>query len=229
VGERDWSGALTEARRSLYSIPADLETLELIARLGRQAGQPALSAEAWGRLAALRQADAVPSIKQARALLQAKDFTGAITAGTEAARRDPGNPEAFQVKGLAQLSSGELGGAIASFQTVIGLQPDHGYAMNNLGLAYLRANRNAEAVEILEEAVEHLPTVAYVHNNLGVAYERVGRGDDAKAAYQEAMDLSPKYVKARLNAARVAKSTIDLEGAPESDTMSDVPHPMPEP
>jgi Flp pilus assembly protein TadD len=229
MGERDVSGALTEARRSLFSSPSDVETLELIATLGRQAGQPSLSAEAWSRIAAQRPTDAVPSIKQARALLQAKDFKGASSAGAEAARRDPGNPEAFQVMGLAQLSRGELAGAISSFKTVIGLQPDHGYAMNNLGLAYLRANRNDEAVEILEEAVEHLPTVAYVHNNLGVAYERVGRGDDAKVAYQEAMDLSPKYVKARLNAARVAKGTVELDGAPESDTLSDVPHPMPEP
>ncbi|MCU0695882.1 MAG: tetratricopeptide repeat protein [Myxococcaceae bacterium] len=227
--ERDFSGALTEARRSLFSSPGDVETLELIAKLGRQAGQPALSADAWGRIATQRATDAVPPIKQARAFLQAKDFAGAITAGKEAARRDPGNPEAFQVTGLAQLSSGDLSGAIASFKTVIGLQPDHGYAMNNLGLAYLRANRNDEAVEILEEAAEHLPTVAYVHNNLGVAYERVGRGEDAKVAYQDAMDLSPKYVKARLNAARVAKGTVELDGAPESDTLSDVPHPMPEP
>jgi Flp pilus assembly protein TadD len=229
MGERDFGGALTEARRALFSSPTDAETLELVAKLGRQAGQPSLSAEAFRRIAEQRSTDAVPTIKQARALLQAKDFTGAIAAGREAARRDPGNPEAFQVTGLAQLSSGDLLGAITSFKTVIGLQPDHGYAMNNLGLAYLRANRNDEAVEILEEAVDHLQTVAYVHNNLGVAYERVGRGDDAKSAYQEAMDLSPKYVKAKLNAARVAKGTIETDGEPEAETMSDVPHPMPEP
>lgn len=224
--DQDLKGALTEARRALFTSPGDTEVLELIATLGRQAGQPALSAEAWGRLAEQRPGDAITCIKQARAFLKAKDFTGAITAGQEAQRRDPGNPEAFQVTGLAQLSNGDLSAAITSFKTVIGLQPDHGYAMNNLGLAYLRANLNEQAVEILEEAVEHLPTVAYVHNNLGVAYERVGRGEDAKHAYQEAMDLSPKYVKARLNAARVAKSPVPVDG--EDGTMSDVPHPMPE-
>jgi len=224
---QDPKGALTEARRALFTSPSDSETLELIATLGRVAGQPSLSAEAWGRLAQQRPSDAVVCIKQARACLQAKDFVGAIAAGKEASTRDPGNPEAFQATGIAQLASGDLTGAITSFRTVVALQPDHGYAMNYLGLAYLRANRNDEAVEILEEAIEHLPTVAYVHNNLGVAYERVGRGDDAKHAYQAAMDLSPKYVKARLNAARVAKSPVEEDATPD-ETMSDMPHPMPE-
>ena len=66
-----------------------------------------------------------------------------------------------------------------------------------------------------------------MQNNLGVALERVGRGDEAKAAYQHAMDLSPKYVKARINAARVAKAP-KADEAQLDDTMSDVPHPMPE-
>ncbi|MBM4778794.1 MAG: tetratricopeptide repeat protein [Archangiaceae bacterium] len=224
VQDQDPKGALTEARRALFSAPGDAETLELIAKLGRQAGQPSISAEAWGRLAQQRSGDAIASIKQARALLHAKDFGAAITAGREAATRDPGNPEAFQVTGLAQLSSGDLQGAITSFKTVIALQPDHGYAMNNLGLAYLRANMNEQAVEVLEDAIEQLPNVSYVQNNLGVAYERVGRADDAKHAYQQAMDLSPKYVKARVNAARVAKSPVELDG--DDTTMSDVPHPI---
>ena len=80
----------------------------------------------------------------------------------------------------------------------------------------------------LEHAAEVLPNVAYVHNNLGVALERVGRGDEAKAAYQQAMDLSPKYVKARINAARVAKVSQPTEEPQVDDTLSDLPHPMPE-
>ncbi len=227
----DAKGALTEARRAVFSSPTDEEALELAARLARQVGKPQLAAEAWGRLAAMREGDALPLIQQARALHQAKDFAGAVIAGREAIGRDAENAEGHHAVGLAQLSMGELTGAIASFKKVLELEPDHGWALNNLGFAYLRANENEKAVEVLEQAAEKLPTVAYVHNNLGVALERVGRKDEAKAAYQQAMDLSPKYVKARVNAARVAKAEAEpeLDVTPlEPETASDVPHPKPE-
>jgi Flp pilus assembly protein TadD len=47
--------------------------------------------------------------------------------------------------------------------------------------------------------------VAYVHNNLGVAYERLGRTEEAQAAYATATQLSPRYVKARVNSNRMGK------------------------
>ncbi|MCA2977193.1 MAG: hypothetical protein INH37_02805, partial [Myxococcaceae bacterium] len=69
LDDGDVRGALAEARRALFSSPDDTEVLELIATLGRQASQPSLSADAWGRIAAQRSTDAIPSIKQARAHL----------------------------------------------------------------------------------------------------------------------------------------------------------------
>ena len=226
VSEGDVKGGLAEARRALFTTPSDVETLTTVARLARRAGQPELSAEAWGRVAAQTPDDATPLIQQARVLLQLKDYSGAVIAGREAISRDPGNPEAFQVTGIGQLALNELKGAIASFEKTVELAPNHGWAHNNLGFAALRANENEMAVAALERAAELLPQVAYVHNNLGVALERVGRGDEAKAAYQQAMDLSPKYVKARINAARVARV-----GQPTSEQIIEEPtdvHPMPE-
>lgn len=227
--EGDVKGALLEARRALFSTPSDVETLTTVAKLARRAGQPALAAEAWGRVAGLTPDDALPLISQARALIQLKDYAGAVMAGRDASARDSGNVEAFQVTGIAQLAMNELGGAIASFEKAVELEPNHGWALNNLGFACLRANQNEKAVFALEHAAEVLPNVAYVQNNLGVALERVGRGDEAKAAYQHAMDLSPKYVKARINAARVAKVNVTPEEPQVDETMSDLPHPMPEP
>jgi Flp pilus assembly protein TadD len=228
----DVKGALVEARRALFTTPDDVETLSRIAKLGRRARQPGVTAEAFGRIATLTPTDATPCIAQGRVLLDAKDGVGAIAAGRQAITRDEGNPEGWQILGLGQLSTNDLPGAIASFEKAVELAPNHGWALNNLGFAYLRANENKKAAEVLQRASVLLPTVAYVQNNLGVALERTSRPDDAKAAYQHAMDLSPKYVKARINAARMARvSQPELE-VDDGESVSDVPadvHPMPEP
>jgi Flp pilus assembly protein TadD len=226
VLDGDVRGALVEARRALYSTPEDEDTLRQIAKLARRAKQAGLSAEAWGRLAALKPGDPSPVLQQGKALLELKDYAGAIAAGREAVARDEGNPEGYQLTGLAQLSTNELAGAIASFEKAVELSPQHGWALNNLGFACLRASQNERAVEVLDRAAALLPQVAYVQNNLGVALERVGRADEAKAAYLHAMDLSPKYVKARLNAARVAKAPTGERPAEPDEAPIDA-HPLP--
>ena len=156
------------------------------------------------RLAKLQPEDARPLIQQSRLLLSMKDYQGAIGIGTEAAKREENNPEAYQAIGRAHLNLGQLAPAIAMFEKVISLQPEHGHALNNLGFAYLRANRNEEALTVLTRAAELLPNTAWVHNNLGVALERTGRLEEAKEAYARSSFLSPKYVNAQLNVARVA-------------------------
>jgi Flp pilus assembly protein TadD len=239
VSEGDVKGGLAEARRAVYSSPTDTEALTVAARLARRTGQPVMAAEAWGRVALESPDDAVPLIEQARALYVAKDYPGTVMAGREAIGRDDENPEAHHIVGLAQLSMGELKGAIQSFERTVQLEPGHGWALNNLGFCYLRANENEKAAKVLGEAAEKLPHVAFVQNNLGVALERVGRTEEAKSAYQKAMDLSPKYVKARINAARVARA--EAEGLEGEDVPAAIPvtspveteppagaHPMPE-
>jgi tetratricopeptide (TPR) repeat protein len=215
----DFDGALTEARRALFDEPGDVPTLEEIARNARRIGAHDIRLEALNRLAAMLPEDPAPLIQQARMHLSLKRFDEALAAGMIAVKRGPEEPEAYQVLGRAHLAKGELAPAIAQFEKVLALKPEHGYALNNLGFAYLRANRNQDAVEVLRRAVEALPYVAYVHNNLGVALERVGRIGEAKGAYEAASFLSPKYVKAQVNASRIARlAPMDIldGGAPES-------------
>ncbi len=221
--EGDVKGALLEARRALFSTPADVETLTTVAKLSRRNGQHDLASEAWARIAVLTPDDAMPLIQHARTLMQLKNFEEAVQSARQAIERDPENAEPFQVMGKALLSLNNLSEAIASFERAVEINPEHGWALNNLGFAYLRANQNEQAVSVLERAVQVLPTAASVHNNFGVALERTGRNDEAKAAYQESMDLSPKYVKARLNAARVAKVQV-----PQLDELMNELHAMPE-
>jgi Flp pilus assembly protein TadD len=203
--EADLAGALLELRYALHDAPEDEEALSALARLAPHTGAPRLAALALGRLGALQPEDPLPLLQQARVLLAQKDYPAAIAAAEEALTRDPENAETYQVLGRGHLAAGELMRAIKRLQQAVALSPEHGYALNNLGFAYLQANENGRAVEVLERAAALLPEVAYVHNNLGVALEREGREDEARGAYLSALALSPRYVKAQLNFARLGQ------------------------
>jgi Flp pilus assembly protein TadD len=201
----DLSGALTESRRALYDAPEDEETLGTIARLGQLTGQTVFAVLAYERLGRLNPDDASPLVQQARLLVSLGRYADAVRVGEEAVSREPEEPEAYQVLGRAHMAAGNLPEALLRLQQAVHLAPEHGYALNNLGLAWLRANENAKAAEVLARAAALLPYVAYVHNNLGVAYERLGRTEEAQAAYATATQLSPRYVKARVNSRRMSK------------------------
>lgn len=199
----DFSGALTECRRALHDAPEDEVALVALTDLGRLAGQPELAVLAFERLAELNPDEASPLVQQARLLVSLGRYADAVRAGEEALLRDPEEPEAYNALGRAHLAAGALPEALLRFQQAVHLAPDHGHALNNLGFALLRANENAKAAEVLTRAAARLPHVGYVHNNLGVAQERLGRTAEAQAAYATATRLSPRYVKARLNADRM--------------------------
>ena len=204
----DVPGALAEARRALHDAPEDPDALEAVGRYARAAGELAHAAEAYGRLAAASPEDAVPLVHRARALLGMGDATLARAAAEAAVARDAESADAYHLLGRAHLGLGELDAAALRFAQAVHLDPEHGWAYNNLGFTLLRAGGrdNAEAaVEALTRAAELLPYEASVHNTLGVALERSGRTDAARAAYDRATLLSPRYVKARVNAERLSR------------------------
>src|SRR5262249_19024172 len=213
--EGDSRGALIEARKALADDAEDTDALALVAELGKASGQKALAAQASERLARLDPEDAVPLIQAARMRL-ATGVPGAAEALAKAAvGRDEGNVEAWQALGRAQLSQGNLAGAIRSLEQAQTIAPSPGRVLNNLGLAYLRANQNTDALEVLERAAELLPEAAVVQNNLGVARERTGDIEGAKEAYARSTVLAPRYVKAQVNGQRMAMARTDPDGGVE--------------
>jgi tetratricopeptide (TPR) repeat protein len=211
----DLEGALTEARKAIAENANDEDALDLVGRLAMRTGDDDLAEEAFARLGAIESEDATPLIQEARVLLKADRFDDALAAANEAVKRDDENPEGYQALGRAYLGQNHLEPAIEAFQKAVELAPDHGFALNNLGLAYLRANRNGDAVEVLSRAADLLPDIAFVQNNLGIALEREGKRDEAQVAYGHAMSLSPKYLKAQLNAQRMASADPQLIELPE--------------
>jgi tetratricopeptide (TPR) repeat protein len=212
----DSSGALIEARKAVADDPADADALTLVAELGKASGQKSLAAQAYERLARLDPEDAVPLIQAARMRLGAGVPAAAEALATAAVGRDEGNVEAWQVLGRAQLSQGNLAGAIRSLEQAQTISPSHAWVLNNLGFAYLRANQNSGALEVLERAAELLPEAAVVQNNLGVARERTGDLAGAKEAYARSTLLAPRYVKAQVNGQRMAVVRSDGDAGVES-------------
>jgi tetratricopeptide (TPR) repeat protein len=212
----DTAGALVEARRALADDGEDADALALIAHLARASGQVTIAAEAYERLGRVDPEDAVPLVQAARMRIAAGNAEAAEALARSAVGRDNGNVEAWQALGRAQLSSGNLAGAIHSLEQARTLEPSHGWVLNNLGFAYLRASRNPEALEVLERAAELLPEAAVVQNNLGVARERTGDLDGARESYARSALLAPKYVKARVNGERTAMLRSSTDGGVES-------------
>ena len=212
----DTAGALVEARRALADDGEDADALALIAHLARASGQVTIAAEAYERLGRVDPEDAVPLVQAARMRIAAGNAEAAEALARSAVGRDNGNVEAWQALGRAQLSSGNLAGAIHSLEQAHTLEPSHGWVLNNLGFAYLRASRNPEALEVLERAAELLPEAAVVQNNLGVARERTGDLDGARESYARSALLAPKYVKARVNGERTAMLRSSTDGGVES-------------
>ncbi len=205
----DVAAALDEARRALYASPNDEDALVAVARLASKQKKFALSAEAWDRLATLHADDAMPRIENARALLALKKPELAMAAAMLATQIDAENAEAFHVVGRARIVQEQWAQAIVALKQAVLLNPQHGWAHNNLGFAYLRTNQNDKAATVLERAVALLPNSGKTFNTLGVALERSGRFESAREAYSRASELSPHYVKAQLNADRLAQLDVD--------------------
>ncbi len=68
----DFAGALTESRRALYNDAENEDALAFISKMASRVGQHELSAQAYGRIATLREDDAVPLIAQTRELIAAR-------------------------------------------------------------------------------------------------------------------------------------------------------------
>jgi Flp pilus assembly protein TadD len=124
--EGDTAGALVEARRALADDAEDADALELIARLARASQQLTLAAEAYERLGRIDPEDAVSLVQAARMRLAAGNVEAAEALARSAVGRDEQNVEAWQALGRAQLSSGNLPGAIHSLEQARTIDPSHG-------------------------------------------------------------------------------------------------------
>ncbi len=131
-------------------------------------------------------------------------------------RRDPGNPEALNMMGVAAGQRGQPVAAVEFLRRAIQVDdqnPDYHY---NLGMA-LQASRDIDAaIESYRRVIDLKADHADALKNLGGAYTQKRAYGDAESYCREAVRLAPNDAQAHNNLATVLLALGDFDGAAES-------------
>ncbi|HAX92036.1 MAG TPA: hypothetical protein DCY07_07510 [Rhodospirillaceae bacterium] len=85
----------------------------------------------------------------ARAAIDKKDWTEAITLLKDQTAKDPRNADAFNLLGFSQRNAGDMSSALTSYDKALALDPNHKGALEYLGETHLKLNDlpKAEALQ----------------------------------------------------------------------------------
>ncbi len=115
--------------------------------------------------------------------------------------------------GRLRIAQGRLREAQDLFSRAVALAPDRAEANYELGMAAYLALEYDRAVVAFTRALEADPTLAAAHTGLGLVAMSRGRPADAAAQFRLAMALAPEEPVHRLNLARLARWTGQLDEA----------------
>jgi predicted O-linked N-acetylglucosamine transferase (SPINDLY family) len=92
--------------------------------------------------------------------------------------------------------AGDVEGAEALYQWILGSYPRHFDALHHLGILKARSGLVQEALQFFSEALRVNPHSAEAHLNLGHALAEAGRAEDAIASYDRALASRPQFAEA---------------------------------
>lgn len=120
-------------------------------------------------------------------------------------------PKAELQRGLALKQQGDLRGAEAHFQSLLGRHPDNPQLLMELGLLWAESGQPERAVAYLARAAANAPREPAVLANLGAAYTDAGQYDEAVETLERAAALAPTVDHVWHSLAR----TLNVAGEPE--------------
>jgi Flp pilus assembly protein TadD len=109
---------------------------------------------------------------------------------------EPGNPQYYNLRGVAWSQMGEPQRAAEDWDRASALAPVDPEPDINRGIDFLQRGEVADAIRSLEAALLKNPAVVRTHRILGKAYERQGNLDRAIDHYDRALALAPDDAKA---------------------------------
>jgi len=113
----------------------------------------------------------------------------------------PADAQLLDVLGQAQVATGDIAAAVATYSTLISIVPDRAVAHTRLAAVYMMRQGEAEAEEHLKKAIELQPSYTQAYVALATIYMRQGKR-------RQALDLAAQLEKQ----APVAAAGYSMEG-----------------
>jgi tetratricopeptide (TPR) repeat protein len=151
-------------------------------------------------------------IARGRALVQGKDYKGAIVAYTQALAIAK-LPDAYFERGQAYFELANYQPAKDDYTAAIELKPDFADAYHNRARTRARLNDSAGAIEDYGEALRLNPKDAISHLRRGITLRATGDLKGARTDFDMAIELKPDYIEAYYNRATLKQSQKDFPGA----------------
>jgi tetratricopeptide (TPR) repeat protein len=131
------------------------------------------------------------AILRGNALIQKKDYDGAIKEYEKALKNDPKNAKAHLLLGLTYANKGDLDKALKFTQYTLMLEKSYA-AYQNLGLIYANKGEYQNAIDAYESALKLNPSSAGAWYQLGLVYAASGNFTESITAYKKSIELNPK-------------------------------------
>ncbi|HEY0158202.1 MAG TPA: sulfatase-like hydrolase/transferase [Thermoanaerobaculia bacterium] len=114
------------------------------------------------------------------------------------------DPDVLNAYGIALADSGNVNGAVQTFERILAEDGKNARAYQNLGIVALRAGQVPRARDYLSRALQLDPRLPLALNALGVVEARAGNHDAAVERWSRAVQLDPAQFDALFNLGLVA-------------------------
>lgn len=152
--------------------------------------------------------NAAELIVQGNALMQNRNYSGALAAYDLAISHDPNDINAWDGKVDALNRAGNFSGALAASDIAISLAPSRAQGWINRGYILYNLGRYEDEINAYNTAISLEPGNAEAWFNKGYALAGMKRYDEAIAAFDKVRELRPDYPKLDANR-RIAEQLRD--------------------
>jgi tetratricopeptide (TPR) repeat protein len=138
-------------------------------------------------------------IEKGWSLISLGDHAGAIQALTKALQLSPGETQAENMLGWAQMLHESYDDALQTFSKVLMKEPANSLARINVGYICLKKRIFGEAIEHLSKAIRldnDKKATLYAHFYLGLVYLQREMFEDAETFFEKTLKLGPNLIEA---------------------------------